>query len=445
MPQRSSYSAAYPRDSCGGSSFRLRLRALRRGLHSQHRPAFVNQLMVALVAMFFQQTFVALGRALPAVIAPAIIADRHFEPSWIGMFFAITACSAFVVQLGCGSFIVRYGALRMSLVALVLLVLGTSAAAIGTPWAFVLSAIIGGGGASFSTPASSHLLSRCTSPKYLPLVFSIKQTAVPAGLLLAGLLGPPLTEALGWQWTMLLSAGACLIFTFMLQPLREKFDDDRDPNRSFRLSDFKSTLLSVVKTRHLRALSLACLVFNGLQAVMTAYFVVYLTHLGYSLVAAGFIFSIATAVAVPGRILWGWLGSTHVSPRLMLACLAFGMAGSVAVMAFFTPGWPPLLVGLVACVLSATALSWHGVLLAETARAAPEDMRGGTTGGVLSFGQLGSLLLPLAYAGLLEGTGSYGIGFFVCGLPALLTGIQLVRRTGGTGRDAKAGSPPSGT
>jgi len=384
--------------------------------------------MLALVAMFFQQTFVALGRALPAVIAPAIIADRHFEPSWIGMYFAITACAAFTVQLGCGSFIVRYGALRMSQVALVLLVIGTSVSAIGTWWAFVLSAIIGGGGASFSTPASSHLLSRCTTPKYLPLVFSIKQTAVPAGLLLAGLLGPRLTEALSWQWTMLLSAAACLVFTFMLQPLRKSYDDDRDPTRSFRLSDFKSTLMSVVKTRNLRALSLACLVFNGLQSVMTAYFVVYLTHLGYTLVAAGFIFSVATAVAVPGRILWGWLGSTRVSPRFMLACLAFGMAASAVVMGFYTAGWPVLLVGLVACVLSATALSWHGVLLAETARAAPEDMRGGVTGGVLSFGQLGSLLMPLMYAATLDGTGSYGLGFVICGLPAVITGIQLLRK-----------------
>jgi len=380
--------------------------------------------------MFFQQTFVALGRALPAVIAPAIIADRHFSPAWIGMYFAITACAAFTVQLGCGSFIVRYGALRMSQVALVLLVIGTSISAIGTPWAFVLSAIIGGGGASFSTPASSHLLSRCTTPKYLPLVFSIKQTAVPAGLLLAGLLGPRLTEALSWQWTMLLSALACLIFTFMLQPLRASYDDDRDPTRSFRLSDFKSTLMSVVKTRNLRALSLACLVFNGLQSVMTAYFVVYLTHLGHTLVAAGFIFAVATAVAVPGRILWGWLGSTYVSPRFMLACLAFGMAGSAVVMGFYTSGWSVVLVGLVACVLSATALSWHGVLLAETARAAPEDMRGGVTGGVLSFGQLGSLLMPLMYSATLDGTGSYGLGFVICGLPAILTGIQLLRRNG---------------
>jgi hypothetical protein len=32
------------------------------------------------------------------------------------------------------------------------------------------------------------------------------------------------------------------------------------------------------------------------------------------------------------------------------------------------------------------------------------------------------------YSGLLEATGSYGIGFVICGIPALLVGIQLLRQ-----------------
>ena len=100
----------------------------------------------------------------------------------------------------------------------------------------------------------------------------------------------------------------------MLQPLRETFDDDRVPTRTFQLSDFKSTLTAVLATPGLRALSFACLAFNGLQATVTAYFVVYLTTIGYTPVAAGFVFSVAVAVAVPGRIVWGWLGSTLRHP-----------------------------------------------------------------------------------------------------------------------------------
>ena len=143
--------------------------------------------------MFLQQTFVAMGRALPAVIAPAIITDLRLDAYWVGIYFALTAASSLVAPLGCGSFIVRHGALRVSQMSLVLLAAGTALAALGTPLALVLSAIFAGGG-SVSTPASSHLLSRVSSPRYLTLVFSIKQTAVPAGLLMAGLLGPQLTE-----------------------------------------------------------------------------------------------------------------------------------------------------------------------------------------------------------------------------------------------------------
>jgi MFS family permease len=378
--------------------------------------------------MFLQQTFVALGRALPAVIAPAILTDLRIDPAWVGVYFGLTAAASLVAQLGCGSFIVRHGALRMSQISLVMLAAGTALAAVGTPLALVLSAIICGAGGAVSTPASSHLLSRVSSPRYLPLVFSIKQTAVPAGLLLAGMLGPPLTEWKDWRFTMLLSAAVCAVFVLMLQPLRATFDDDRVPTRTFRLSDFKSTLTSVVGTPGLRALSFACLAFNGVQATFTAYFVVYLTTIGYTPVAAGFLFSVAVAVAVPGRIVWGWLGSSYVTPRAMMAGLALGMAGSAALLAFSNAGWPTLIVGLIACALSATALSWHGILLAETARAAPEGMRGGITGGVLSFGQFGALSLPLMYSALLDLTGSYGIGFIVCGVPALLVGVQLLRQ-----------------
>ena len=388
----------------------------------------MHHLLLALGAMFFQQTFVALGRALPAVIAPAIIEDLRLEPAWIGVYFGLMALASLVTQLGCGSFIVRHGAFRVSQIALVMLSIGTALTALGTPLPLVLSAIIGGGGGAVSTPASSHLLSRVTSPRYLPLVFSIKQTAVPAGLLLAGVLGPPLTEWMGWRTTMLISAAACAVLVLVLQPLRRVFDTDRVPTRTFRFSDFKSTLSLVLATRRLRTLSFACLAFNGLQSVMSAYFVIYLTTIGYTPVAAGFLFSVAVAVAVPGRILWGWIGSSFVSPRVMMAGLALGMAGSAVLLAFCSAGWPTLLVGLVACSLSATALSWHGILLSETARAAPEDMRGAVTGGVLSFGQVGGLTLPLIYSGFLDQTGSYGIGFIVCALPALLVGVKLLRR-----------------
>jgi MFS family permease len=211
--------------------------------------------------------------------------------------------------------------------------------------------------------------------------------------------------------------------------LRARFDNDRVPSRRFRLSDFRTTVASVLKARDLRRLSFACFAFNGVQSVFTAYFVTYLVALDYELAAAGFLFSlvVAVAVAVPCRILWGWLGSFHVAPRLVMACLALGMAGSIAVTGLFTAAWPMAAMGLVGGVLSATAMSWHGILLSETARLAPAGRVGAVTGGVLSFGQIGAFLGPSAFSLLLHMTGGYGAGWGVCAIPALWVGISLLR------------------
>ncbi|MBR0657838.1 MFS transporter [Neoroseomonas oryzicola] len=384
-------------------------------------------LLIVLGAMFLQQTFATLGRSLPPIIAPAILDDLAIDPAWLGIYVGAAALSALLFQLGCGSFILRYGAMRMSQVALVLLGIGMAVATTGPLVLFLVSAVIGGGAAAMSTPASSHLLGRYSPPRQAPLVFSIKQTAVPAGLLVAGILGPWLTGLTGWRGTLLIAGLSCLVFAVMLEPLRTEFDSDRVPDQAFRLSDFHRTIASVVGTGDLRRLAFACFAFNGLQTVFTSYFVVALTELGHGLAAAGFVFSAAMVIAVPGRIFWGWLGSGRVDPAVVMCWLALGMAGGAAAMALLGPHWPLLLIGLVATVLSATVMSWHGVLLAEAARLAAPGQRGAATGGVLSFGQLGGLILPLVYSGVLLATGSYGLGFTACGLPALVVGIALLR------------------
>jgi len=388
----------------------------------------MSGLLIALAAMFLQQTFASVGKVLPAVLAPLVIAELHADPAWVGVYYGISAAASLVAQMGCGSFIVRYGALRMSQIALVLLGGGIAAAAEGSLPGFGASAIIGGGGAAVSTPTSSQLLYRVSPPRLAPLVFSIKQTAVPAGLLICGFLAPAMAGVLGWRGAVLATAAACIVFAAMLQPLRARLDDDRVPSRRFRLADFRSTIASVLKAPELRGLSFACFAFNGVQSVFTAYFVTYLVALGYELAAAGFLFSVVVAVAVPCRVLWGWVGSFHLAPRLVMAGLALGMAGSVALTGLFTMSWPVVAMGLVGAVLSATAMSWHGILLSETARLAPAGNTGAVTGGVLSFGQIGALLGPFAFSLLLRLTGGYGAGWALCTIPALWVAISLLRQ-----------------
>ncbi len=385
-------------------------------------------MLIAVVAMFLQQTCGSVGRVLPAVLAPLIIHELRADPSWVGVYFGLMAIAALVGQLGSGGFIIRHGAIRMSQIALLSAGGGMAVAIIGGAAGFVLSALVGNGIAAVATPASSQLLGRWAVRRYAPFAFSVTQTAIPAGILLGGSLGPTLAQSLGWRGTMLVSAGMCWCFALLLQPLHGRLDTDPVPTHVIRLSDFRTTITAVLVERELRALSFACFAFNGLQAVFIAYFVTYLVALGYDIVAAGALFSAVIAVAIPCRILWGWVGSFHIAPRLVMSGLAFGMAVSAALMGAFNEAWSTVAIGLVTGVLSATAMSWHGILLSEAARLAPINRVGAVTGGVLSFGQMGAFLCPTAFALLLRVTGFYAAGWVVCAIPAVLVGIDLLRR-----------------
>jgi nitrate/nitrite transporter NarK len=272
------------------------------------------------------------------------------------------------------------------------------------------------------------LLGRWAVRRYAPFAFSVTQTAIPAGILLGGSLGPTLAQSLGWRGTMLVSAMACWFFALLLQLLHGRLDTEADPTHKIYLSDFRTTITGVLAVRELRALSFACFAFNGLQAVFIAYFVTYLVSFGYDLVAAGALFSAVIAIAIPCRILWGWVGSFYIAPRLVMAGLAFGMAASVVLTGAFTAAWSSLAIGIVTGVLSATAMSWHGILLSESARLAPIGRAGAVTGGVLSFGQMGAFLCPSVFALLLRLTGGYAAGWAVCAIPAVLVGVNLLQR-----------------
>src|SRR3546814_6792522 len=112
------------------------------------------------------------------------------------------------------------------------------------------------------------------------------------------------------------------------------------------------------------------------------------------------------------------------------------MAIAAVLTASLRPSWPLPAVMAVAVMFSGTAVSWHGVILAEVARLAPAGKVGGTTGGVLAFGDAASFIMPLVFSGLLALTGSYGVGYAAAGVPTLC--IALYLGFGGRGKIGRA-------
>ena len=374
--------------------------------------------------MTVQQAFATVGRSTVPLIAAAIIADLHVDPALVGVYVAIGAVAGFTTTLGCGGLIVRYGAIRMTQVGMLALAFGLAVPVVGWLPLFGVGAFVGGLGQAISTPSSSHLLGRLSPPRLAPLVFSIKQTGVPLGLMIAGVLAPWIATDAGWQAAMLTIAGLAGLTALVLQPMRARFDTDRVPGTPLSPADIRANILSVLRHPALRVMCVSMFSFVGLQTLFTGFFVLYLVRgLGYDLERAGGVFAIAVAVAIPARIGWGWLASRFVRPVTLLPVLGVSMAGAGLLAAALQPSWPYWLVTLVASLFSATAVSWHGVMLAEVARLSPPGRIGATTGAVLAFGDAGALVMPLLFSGALTLTGSYAPGFLIGGTLALLVGV----------------------
>lgn len=389
-------------------------------------------LVVAIVAMLIQQTVATTAKlALPAVF-PAAAEELGFNPEFVLVLTSANAAFGILVMAGCGGAIRRWGALRVSQVGCVLMAAGmTAAAVLAQPWLalgpLILAVMLNSSGSTVATPASSQILQRYAPAKWAPLVFSIKQTGVPAGLAIGGFVLAPLAVAYGWRVALLALAVVCLIIGAALQPVRAEFDKDREPHARPSWTDFPNTIREVLASHELRLLAGASFCFVGMQSVYMAFTITYFTDaMGYGLKEAGFLFGMATAIAIPARIFWGWVGSTLVKPRMLLAFLAVLMAGSTAWMGWFNETWTSMEVLGVSGLVSLTVLSWHGILLSEAARLAPPGNAGRMTGGVLAFGSLGQIIFPQIFAlGLL--LSGYLVAYIIIAVPALFVAQAMLR------------------
>ena len=103
-------------------------------------------------------------------------------------------------------------------------------------------------------------------------------------------------------------------------------------------------------------------------------------------------------------------GGGVISPRLILGLIGLTGALSALGLTQISASWTVFEVTVIAVLYNMTAISWHGILLAEIARLAPKEQVS-VTGGVLSFTSVAMMIFPAIYGFLLATTGSYRVGF----------------------------------
>jgi MFS family permease len=379
-----------------------------------------------LSATMLVQAMVAMAVSTVPVLSPMLAETYGLKPSLVGLYSSLVFAGAIAFTLLGGVLVRRLGAVRCSQAAVVIAGSALALTALGPLAGVVAFAVATGMGYGLSTPAASHILARVTPAHRRGITFSLKQSAVPAGGLLAGLTAPIIATALGWQAALPCVGAAVAATALAIAPLRPRLDADRDPRLAVSLRAPFRAVAAVLRRPNLRALALATLAYACMQSSLFAIFPAFLVERGaLDLIAAGQAFATLQCAGVIARVAFGWASDQLLPARTILAGLGFAIAGAGALAAQLAPSWPAGAVFAMAGLVGFVATGWPGIYLAEIVRIVPPEEVGTATGGTVAFSFLGIVSGPTVFSAIVAATGSYAPAFYAFSVLAACVGALL--------------------
>lgn len=382
-------------------------------------------LAAAVVTMLTTHALVIVASMALPVLAPIAAETLGVPARYVGLYVSILYFGAALSSLIAPNLVARYGAVRTSQGTLVCAAAGLLALASGTVALAVVSALFIGFAYGPGNTASGQLLTAMTAEGRRSGVFSIKQTSVPLGAGLCGLVMPPLALLLGWQMATVAAALVCLALALLVQPWRGRLDFEYDPQHRLLPKNPVAPVLTVLRGPRLRALGLTGLTYAGMQFAFGAIMVSFLVERArISAVEAGLVLSAAMATSFFARLLWGYVAD-RTQPHGVLGGLGFLTAGSVVTAVFVGPGWPQIALLALGCWFGAAGYSWNGVFLALVADIAGPARVSDATSGAMTLVFIGSLAFPGVFTGLVAAFG-YEAALLCVAAATALAGVYVL-------------------
>ena len=321
----------------------------------------------------------------------------------------------------------RWGPGRVSQISLVLCGVGAALMAVPSVAAIALGALVMGFGYGMTNPSGAELLMKRTPDRRRNMVFSLKQTGIPAGGILAGIVAPRATELIGWQAGPLIAAACCLILAGALQPWREGWDTDRVPSARMDASAF-SAITTIWRVPALRWMGVAGFNYAFIQLSISAFAVTILvTEADFSLIAAGAVLAAVQVAGLAGRVAWGWVADRWgIGDELLIAMGVGNVAGAIG-MIMVSPAWPVWAVYLFFVAFAASAYSWTGIFMTSTVNRAPPAQAGTVTGGIGAPVYGGVIFGTAALSLIAEAMGGVANAFAVVALLAGIGALALAK------------------
>lgn len=374
-------------------------------------------ILLVTIAVQALATFTTLSLA---AIAPDVASGLSVSPELVGFQVSLIYFGGAVMSTVAGFQLRRWGPVRVSQASLMFCAVGAGLAVIPSLAAVAAGSIVIGFGYGMTNPAASELLLRIMPAGRRNLIFSIKQTGVPIGGVLAGLTAPPISQSFGWQWAPAVAAISCFMLALLIQPLRTAWDADRDPTARFKERPFDA--LSIVwRSPPLRWLSVSGFFYAAVQLSLATFVVTLLvTDAGFGLIEAGAVLALVQAAGVVGRVAWGWIAD-RLGQGLVVLLIIGGacVTGALLVMAV-SETWSTFAILVLFTLFGINALGWTGVFQVEAARYAPQGKLGTVIGGVTAPTYGGVIVGPAVFSLAFVAIGSYTTTFALVALFAVL-------------------------
>jgi MFS family permease len=385
--------------------------------------------MVITVTLFVQAVTSLLGAAIP-VLAPDIAADRGWNATLIAFYPALVRLMAFITSFKVPHFLDRLGGMGLNLACICISAAGLLCALSPTPIIVILAPLAIGVATAAMNPASSQILASRTPVRMTGFVMALKQTGVPLGTALAGIILPIFVWRFQWQLTVTGLALISGVVAIALIPTSRWLNGSSSPSagpykaRPYKPFDPVKQLLAM---RGMPQFLVASMAAGAAQSCLRAFYPVYLVKsVGLDLPTAGMIFGVSQVAGIFGQIVWASLSDRALRPHTTIGLLALTIAIASALSAILSPHWPLVEIAIIAVLFGFGAAGFMPVVLAEIARKAPSGQAGALTSGANVFLFAASGIGPLLY-GWVAASLSYPAAFASLAAIAALGGVGALR------------------
>lgn len=321
-----------------------------------------------------------------AVLAPMMMATAEMPPAAFGWVSGAAGLGSVWLYMANSAFTVPLGPIKALMAATLIACAGAALVMSGAYGLMILGAILIGFAYATTTPAGSQILADNTPPAKRNRIFSLRQTGVPLGGVIAGVAGSALAAYYGWRialgvFVIILIAASSVL---LLAPRQFNESRPRPPfrlGRLFALSNLHQPFLTLATIPGLRLIALGSIGFAAVQGILNAFFVTFLANgLGYDLKVAGLLFALNQVLSVAGRIIYGFIADALGSPRPVLCALSVLSAASALAIASMGSGWSLMALVAIAAFSGLSVATWNGLFMAEVAGLAPERASEATAG-----------------------------------------------------------------